>query len=434
MESRAQGPLCYNRGVMLINQRSIIVGRARRATILGASALPRACGRTLAWAALLCVLAAPLRTAFGAPAFETPTLTDVIQINEDGFGSAANKYAFSMVAYDGALYVGTLNIRSMPGMAAFFAGTSTVGLSNGAEIWRYDTDGTWTQIVAGGLGNRSNIGVRKMVVVDDCIFAVTANHDDGMEVWRSCDGWDWTVVADRGFGDPSNTSGRGLARFGDYLYAGTENRRKGAQIWRSDDGVTWEPAAKNGINDRGNIWFSDFVEFDGRLYLGTLNPAGAQLFRTDDGQHFERIFDRGLTRRSNTGVMKVCVFQDRLFVSTADFFHGFDLFSSADGRNFETVLSRGYQDRHYAYLWSLQEYRGRLYAGLYYHRGLNLPTGRFALLSSADGKDWTVENDNGFANPWYYGVRTLTVFNDELIIGSASADKGTKVFSALPRE
>lgn len=388
--------------------------------------------RRTAWGAALLLLALCLTAA--APALETPTLTDIIQINEDGFGTDHNKYAFSMAVFDGALFVGTLNIRSMPGMASFFSGTPTVGLSDGAEVWRYDPDGTWTQLVAGGLGNPRNIGVRKMAVIDGCIFAVTVNHDDGMEVWRSCDGWNFAVAADRGFGDPANTSGRGLGFFDGYVYVGTENRRHGAQLWRSDDGETWEVAAKNGINDRKNFWLSDFAVFDGRLYMGTLNPAGAELFRTEDGLRFEPIFARGLSRKTNFAVMKLCVFQERLYLSTMDFFRGFDLYESADGKTFEPILTRGFKNRHYAYLWQLQEYNGRLYAGLYYHNGLQLPTGRFALLSSPDGRQWTVENDDAFGSPWHYGIRSMAVLNDELVIGSASAQKGTKIFSALPRD
>lgn len=399
--------------------KSIIIRRTRRSASVA----------VLAAAVALALVPA----ARAARPLETATLTDIIQINQDGFGSAANKYSFAMAVFNDALYVGTLNIRAMPGMAAFFAGTSTVGLSNGAEIWRYDVDGTWTQMVAGGLGDASNIGVRKMVVIEDCLYAVTVNHDQGMEVWRSCDGWDWTVVADHGFGDPANTSGRGLAWFNGYIYVGTENRRHGAQLWRSEDGETWEIAAKNGVNTRGNVWLSDFAVFKDRMYLGTLNYGGAQLFRTDDGLHFEPLFRRGLNRRSNLAVMKLCVFQHRLYFSLMNFTRGFDLFATADGRNFDRVLADGFTDRRNAYLWQMQVFNGRLYAGSYNHRGISLPTGRFCLYSTADGRDWTVENADGFRSPWHYGVRTLTVLNDELIIGSASAQQGTRVFSALPR-
>jgi hypothetical protein len=188
--------------------------------------------------------------------------------------------------------------------------------------------------------------------------------------------------------------------------------------------------ARNGINDRGNIWLSDLVEFKGRLYMGTLNLAGAQLFRTEDGIHFERLFNRGLTKTTNTAAMKLYVFQDRLLVATMDFLRGFDLFASDDGVSFRRVLANGYTDRHYGYLWQMQEFNGRLYAGLYYHRGLRLPYGRFGLLSSPDGLEWTVENADGFGFPWQYGIRTLAVFDNRLIIGTASARYGCKVFSA----
>ena len=42
---------------------------------------------------------------------ETDTLTGIQQINEDGFGTEANKYSFSMAVFNDSLYVGTLNIK-----------------------------------------------------------------------------------------------------------------------------------------------------------------------------------------------------------------------------------------------------------------------------------------------------------------------------------
>lgn len=254
--------------------------------------------------------------AVGNEPFETATLTDVRQINEPGFGTDANKYAFSMAAFQDALYVGTLNIKSMVGMAAFGAALPAKGMSQGAEVWRYDGQ-TWEQVVAGGLGDACNLGVRKLMAIGGCLYGVTANHDHGMEVWRSCDGRDWEAVATHGFGDKKNTSGRGLGVFDGYIYVGTENRARGAQLWRSCDGLDWEKVADGGIIDQKNVWLSDMVEFKGLLYMGSLNfKTGMQLFRTRDGRHFERVFQGGLGDRKNRGAMKLIVFKDRLFLST----------------------------------------------------------------------------------------------------------------------
>lgn len=357
------------------------------------------------------------------------TLTGVRQINEKGFGTDANKYAWSMTVFNDALYVGTLNIRGMPGMFRFASGTTTRRATNGAEIWRYDGE-SWEQVVAGGLNSRLNFGVRKMLVMRGCLWAVTANYDEGFSTWRSCDGENWQVMAERGFGKDRNISGRGLADFNGYIYVGAENRREGGELWRSRDGTDWELVADRGITHPGNFMLMDFTMFKGHMYMGTANVAGMQLIRTADGENFEKVEARGLAAGTNSAVMKICVFRDRLYFSTGNFFRGFDLYSSADGENFERVLKNGYTTRANAYLWYLQEYEGRLYAGTYHHGRLVIPNGKFDLYSSPDGKNWTLETDDAFGSPWYYGVRTMEVYRDRLIIGTASAQYGAKIFEA----
>ncbi len=363
--------------------------------------------------------------------YQSKTLSEVCQVNQDGFGDRANKYAFSMAVYKDALYVGTLNIKKMPGMFRFFSATSAKRASNGAQIWRYTPEQGWKQVVKDGLGNPHNLGVRSLKVIGECLYGVTANHDDGMEVWRSCDGENWEKVAVEGFGNPNNTSGRGLGYFKGWIYVGVENRKSGAEIWRSKDGNKWERVAEKGLGDKGNWWVSDFAEFKGYLYLGTLNIKGAQLFRTKDGVNYEPLAKKGLEKFTNTAIMKLYVYQDQLYFSTMDFFLGSDLYRSQDGVNFERVLKKGFVNHHNAYIWQLQEYKGRLYAGTYYHKGfIMLPSGKFMLFSSKDGENWILETDDGFGNKWYYGIRTMTTYQDWLVFGTASAKYGCKVFFA----
>jgi len=381
---------------------------------------------------LMVIIAALLvgASAVGGDVLDTETLTGVRQINRDGFGGDANKYSFSMAAFGDALYVGTLNLKNMGGMFNFFAGLPAKYVTEGAEVWRYDRSGEWTRVVEGGLGDRANIGVRKMAAIGKCLYGVTANHNSGMEVWRTCDGYDWEVVVDDGFGEPKNTSGRGLGWFDGYIYVGVENRSDGAQLWRSRDGDDWEKAADQGLGDPANVWVSDFAEFNGRLYMGTLNiTGGMELFSTRDGRHFERHMTGGGDKRTNMAGMKLITFNGRLLVSTMDFFNGFDLYSSEDGVDFSRIMANGYNDDHNAYLWQMEVYNGRLYAGTYYHK-LPWPNGAFHLYSSADGEDWVVEDVTGFGNPFHYGVRSMSVYDGNLIVGTASPRYGTKVFAA----
>ncbi len=364
----------------------------------------------------------------------TATLTDVRLINEEGFGDPSNKYAFSMASFKGDLYVGTLNVKSLPGMFSFFAGTSGKRTTNGAEIWRREGDG-WTRVVDGGLDNPRNMGVRKLYAAGDYLYGVTNNHDDGMEVWRTRDGDDWEAVATGGFGDKDNTSGRGLGWYKGMVYVGLENRSEGAGIWTSADGENWEKAADKGLGDKGNVWVSDFTEFKGRLYMGTLNILGGfQLFYTADGLSFVKVMEKGAAKKTNTAAMKLIAFKGRLYVSTMDFFRGFDLYVSDDGENFERVLEKGYTSRHNAYLWQMEEYNGRLYAGTYSHSDFTLPRGRFVLYSTEDGEKWTVETDDAFGSAFHYGVRSMAVHDGKLIIGTASPRRGCRVFEARAKD
>lgn len=365
-----------------------------------------------------------------AAAAEPAALTGVRQLNTDGFGEGANKYALSMEVYRGALYVGTLNVKGLLGIFHWVSATTARLVTEGAQVWRYDTEGRWTRVVNKGLSSPLNLGLRKLRVVGGHLYGVTANHDEGMEVWRTADGERWEVVSRRGFGHPANTSGRGLSSFKGRIFVGTENRDTGAEIWRSADGLQWEQILKRGAGDSDNLWFSDFCEFQGRLYTGTLNMSeGMQLFVSSDGDRFEQVLKGGLQKTSNLGALKLFVFRDHLYIGTMDFDAGFDLYRSADGVHFERVLDHGFTNRHNAYIWQMQEYHGRLYAGAYDHRP-PLLHGRFQLYSSADGKDWAVETKNGFGSDWCYGVRTMAVFQDQLIIGTASSRRGCKVFAA----
>jgi hypothetical protein len=162
--------------------------------------------------------------------------------------------------------------------------------------------------------------------------------------------------------------------------------------------------------------------------MGTLNyTTGCQVYRTRDGLHFERVVTGGFEKKSNFAAMKLIAFKDQLFISTMDFFRGFDLYATADGVAFERVMEYGFNKPSNAYLWQMQEYNGRLYAGSYDHHVP--PNGAFTLFSTADGKDWRVETDTAFDNHWHYGVRSMAVFDNRLIIGTASARYGTKIFA-----
>lgn len=356
-----------------------------------------------------------------------PTLTDVTQINEDGFGSKHNKYAWGMAVFNDELYVGTLNTEGFE-LLNYFDDIS-IGTVDGCEVYRYNDSGTsWTRVAEEGVGNINNIGIRNMKVLKNCIYAVTMNISDGMEVLRSCDGDTWERVATGGFGSRANHSGRGLIEYNGYIYVGSMNYLTGVEIWRSKDGDHWENAMKGGFGSKRNSWISRFVEFDGYLYVGTMNLRGMELYRTKDGVNYELVFDRGLGRASDWMAMTIYVFKNQIFIGTTNVLRGFSIYKSADGIEFERVLESGYTNRSNAYIWSMQEYNGRLYAGTCFDQLAWF--GQFQLLSTEDGYNWNVETADGYGMNNNYGIRNMTVYNNRLIMGTASRLGSCKVLSA----
>ena len=363
------------------------------------------------------------------PFLETETLTKIMQINEDGFGSSGNLYAWSMaVLGDSGLYVGTNNF-SLNQPESSGDGSPASGWK-GCEIWRYN-GAVWDRVVEKGLGNPSNLGVRALKEINGCLYGATLNISTGMEIWRSCDGTNWEALVDDGFGSIFNYAARAITFFKGYIYVGVTNLFEGTQIWRSTDGLQWDLVEEAHPSDPGNQWFSNFAEFNGWLYLGTSNPQGMQLYRTDDGSNYERIFEAGLGLPANTHAMTLYTFNNKLFVGTMNRAHGCYLYVSEDGINFEPRIKNGLASPKNSYIWSLQEYNGRIYAGTFYEA--NLFFGNFHLYSSADGDEWIIENTNALGFPQHYGIRTMAVFNDKLIMGTAAALSGCKVIEAAAK-
>eukprot|EP00922_Rhytidocystis_sp_ex-Travisia-forbesii_P002704 GHVS01003994.1.p1 GENE.GHVS01003994.1~~GHVS01003994.1.p1 ORF type:complete len:581 (-),score=121.68 GHVS01003994.1:662-2350(-) len=399
----------------------------------------------------------------GLPQTESVTLSDVNIITKDnpGLGSASNRYVFKLLEFKGKMYASTLNFKSREGLDSFFLGLPF--FSEGAEIWAGQPKPTgeegwsWENAVKDGLGSSTNGGVRNMVAYGEFIYAVTLNHVLGFELWRSRDGVEWTAEVRLGLGNRYNTSGRGLIVWKDHLYIGVENRSTGAQLWRRklkadgdwvEDGK-WEVLSDG--NGKGgllaNFWFSDFVEFKGDLFVGTMNFLGLEIWRitsavgnsSGDEVTVERAY-KGSPTEQGRGVSQMRVFQgDTLLVGTMFRMpKGAALLSSTDGVNFQTheppVHIPGFpEEKHFIYLWSMVEYDGRMYVSA---NEWTAERQGFVLFSFADPNDanWTVETATAFGYaPMYYGIRSMAVFDGQLLMGSAGLEPCV-VFSATAKQ
>eukprot|EP01084_Bolivina_argentea_P284331 487270_1 len=391
--------------------------------------------------------------------FITSTLC-VNQINEEGFGVFTNQYAFSMETFKDKVYVGTLNAQNAPlSLLAFFFGLPFP--TSGAQIHcgqpdsnLCDADWSWEEVVSNGFSGIGanfhpfNYGVRQLERVGtDYLYAVTGNHVQiisplvaGFQLWRTRDGTNWDIVAlpklippyvaQGGFGNPFSISGRGLTEYQGHLYIGVENRMTGAQMWRiqidtdGDFAGTWDLITADGFGRSFNYWLGDFIEFNGYLYTGTLNVVGLDVYRSESGNPdtWELVYDGQTISAYDMALMRFIVYNNKLYFGTMNWVEGTSLWCSPDGAvdSFTRVYSGGYDSRYNMYTWSLEEYAGRLYIGTF-----NL-YGDFELLSVSEPGDdeliWEAPNQGltGF-NSGHYGLRSMAIYNDTLIMGSADA-------------
>ena len=406
----------------------------------------------------------------------TDTLV-VNQVNDPGFGNLANRYSFAMASFGDYVYVGTLNSPNFEEYRdEFFFGKPIE--SEGAEIWRGRKEDNYAWEKVFDLTDKpNNYGARKMVVVGDYLYMVTANHEgtegNGAEVYKTSDGRTWTLENTPGFSDPANLSGRSLAACGGYLYVGVENRQTASKIFRRaleangdlSSSATWQLVEGNGFGKHFNYFVSEFLEFKGSFYAGTLNGLnGMELWKTancdaanPDDVHFTNVFV-GLTSPGHGhfdwGVItlfKVSTMSlgEVMFLGTVNYVKGASLFYSTDGKRFETIFQYGLHSiggsADIGYIWSVALYNNRLYAGTYvegdrfsgwlYDHGR---TGQFVLLSLDPERptaDVKIETEDAFGFQCFQdGIRNMVVHDDKLIMGTAGNKNGfaTLVFEASP--
>lgn len=406
----------------------------------------------------------------------TPNLI-VSEINEPGFGDLDNKYSLAMATFKDYVYVGTLNAPGFPeDLGPWFLGEPLD--STGAKVYRGKpsaTTGEWMWDPVLDFGTKpENFGIRKMLVLGNYLYLVTANHGrttgNGVELWQTSDGIDWMHKNEPGFGDPSNISGRSLAECGGYLYVGVENRDSGAQLWRHKlvdsgaiTGTLWEAvtAATNGFGNPNNYFITELVQIPepNILYAGTLNGLdGMELWRITSCDAINvaevaatQVFGGGWPNEcplppidlpkigpldlcaTNSGALTLHVAQTSigpaLFLGTLNYVFGASLFVTFDGIDFIPIYRFGNGDFRQSYVWSMEEYNGRLYVGtfgrpnLLYLLGIDLPN------IDLQDIDWDAPSPNldpeQFAKYMQLMYLQLGGTNDMPVIPGITADAGT---------
>jgi C1A family cysteine protease len=301
------------------------------------------------------------RLAPGVPGWEP--------VNVNGFGDRDNQGAWALGAFDGAVYVGTLNYGgtevyrrssgsweqvandgfgdgtnvAVDGFAEFdgtlYTGTWNDG-GDGGQIWRSPTgnSGSWEPVVENGFGDAANAEVMALASFGGYLYAGTFSGDPGVhgaEIWRSPTGASssWTqVVSDTIFGDSDNEAVQSLEVFGDDLYAATSNGHTGGEVWRTGDGIAWTQANAGGFGDTDNGRVVSLEVFDGQLYAGTHNQeTGGEIWRTSNGTDWNPVVSGGFDGVDNRRIASIVAFGEDLYAIVSNFDTGPEIWRSSTG-------------------------------------------------------------------------------------------------------
>jgi hypothetical protein len=411
-------------------------------------------------------------------------LSDFEEITtERGFGSGLNKYSWSSTTFNDDIYIGTFNVNldiealpeyisqlgnaPNPDLAQLDAfrriwSGSPITPSDGAEIWRYDgTD--WKQVYK---ASPEDVGFREMTEYNGYIYAGSANGPNGPEpgkltysspplapgpegytvdyltpevagtaLIRSADGVTWEEVNGGPGDNVFNSSNRTMVEIDGELWLGTENIL-GPEVW-SWDGTNW---TRRDTQPIGGLAVGEIAEYNKQVYLG--GWGGALLQKIDKSTGALTNLTPNLTGiNDNEGVMQLFEYKGFFYLGTVNYEDGFTLLRTSnpdDPDSWQEITRDGFESEgfpggtHYnAYSWSTQIIDGVLYMGTFNTNtenswidqivGSDIPLdGRGQLWYSEDGLNWKILEDNGFDSKFTYGFRTMTTYNGNLVIGTAS--------------
>lgn len=356
------------------------------------------------------------------------------QVNADGFGDSANRWAWSMKAFGDHLYVGTLDRGTGapgddPDVGAPRA--SNESATTGAQVWRYDGD-AWQRVVGDGFGNRFNLGIRNFVVYGGALLAATHNPATGAELWRTSDGVTWKRLGEPGLGNPANLSVRGFVVWRKKLWIGTSNAR-GAELW-TYDGASWSRMAAKGLDDVGNHTFGEIAPLGDQLFIAAWNGRGARIYRFDGSTLAPVVGGAAATRAGfgdsgNIEILSMTAFRGALYASTGNPRNGFAVWRSRDlGASWQSVVQNGHDDPARGYGWRLHEHGDQLYLGTYVAADSDATAAKqgAVLYRTKDGITWVEEvgprgklAPAGFGDARNLGIRGLETFFDDLYVGTA---------------
>lgn len=346
------------------------------------------------------------------------------QVNDDGFGAAANWGNLVLDNIGDYIYAG-------------------VGNNSGSQLWRSSDGTTWNSVNGNGFGDANNDYIGDIEYFNGYIYASTVKQDVpadlSAEIWRSPTGaaGTWTQVNTDGFGDVKNRGIEAMASFNGYLYAGTcYNSTTGTEIWRTSNGTDWSQVGGDGMGGGANNYCTRSMKvFNDYLYFGIGNTAtGSWLIRTDNGASFGLIDFSGFGDANNTDISLLESYYGYLYAGTINGATGTEVWRSADGATgWDQLDEDGFGDA--ANTWS--SYHGAIIHGLLLLGTRNETTGGelWGYLGSVAGSGastawapgWGQEGADGFGDVNNYALYAVT-FKDRIYVGFSNSVTGVEIW------
>ncbi len=333
------------------------------------------------------------------------------QINTDGFGSANNSNAYSMVSYNGLLYVGTENTE------------------DGPDLWSYDGD-TWTEVDSSDFVNP--VRINALVNYNSSLLAVVQNETSQTTAVWSYNGSSWTQLSVGSYVNTYSTDGPiTTTTYNNNLYVGTRGKTTGrAEVWKYD-GSSWTQSGTSGFGDANNSLVSSLVVYNDNLYAGIQNlVSGSEVWKFNGTNWTEESsVTSGFGTSSNLGIYGTAVYNDILYASAYDEDNGTTIWSY-DGNEWNEVMDiSGFGEG--------SAFPGAL-AMVVYNNKLFLGGGTSSgSVWIYDGDSWYRGNQNYFDNSDSNNAEThsLFVFNGVLYAGNKNQSTGSEIWattSSLP--
>ncbi len=343
------------------------------------------------------------------------------QVNEDGFGEAANDAVLSLEAFGGQIYAGTSN-------------------DAGAQLWRKTGAGAWASVSLDGLGDSDNTSIADLFEYGGNLYAGTRNEADGGQMLRSADGAGWDSITLPGF-DPTNGEIVHFTSYNSQIFASTWSfsNTHGAEVWQSSTGDTnsWTQVVSDGFDgDADNEKIVTFETFGGDLFAGTDNAAtGAEVWVSSEGTSWSQVNADGFGDPYNWSVT-LEAFDGYLYAGTYNYTDsdnpGAELWRCqvCDGSDWqELAVPKGFGDTENRAIRSLIQNGDALYAVT-----SNASSG-IEVWVSTTGLSWAQVNTDGFgdsSNTQPYWDNAAAVYENSLYVGTSNSSTGGEVWQMLP--